>query len=110
MSELGIVGRWVIDDVSLEVRRLVNGFTKKRLQSQTLRLKEIVKVGMRNLNASFAECVEDESPSSRLSLEQLADMFLQMTRSIEDLLGDLLEGEIRRYRGAALSDQFTRSF
>ena len=110
MSEMRTTDRQAVGDVSLEIRRLVAGFNKKPLQSQGLRLNEIVKTGMMNLNACFTECVEDKSPSYRFSLEKLADVFLQMACSIEDLLGDLLKAETGGYKGAELSAQFTRTF
>ncbi|KAI1272697.1 hypothetical protein F5Y07DRAFT_379237 [Xylaria sp. FL0933] len=95
-----------LSEISSGVRHLIGSFTKQPLQAQSLRLKDVVTVGMRNLGA----CFSDESSNATFDLEMMADVFLQMAHSIEDILGDLLNAETTRYSGAALSEHFTNSF
>ncbi|KAI1295948.1 hypothetical protein F5Y03DRAFT_300452 [Xylaria venustula] len=114
MSELfkknrrSVADERAISAISVKVRCLVDELTKSPVKSESFRLREIVKVGMRNLKACFTECVVDRKSTFTFSLEKLAGVFLQMARSIEDLLGDLLEAEARS--GGGLSDQFTNGF
>ncbi|RYC59315.1 hypothetical protein CHU98_g6882 [Xylaria longipes] len=67
---------------------------------------DVVKVGMKNLGARFT----DESSKVTFDLEMMAGVFLQMARSIEEVLGDLLEAKTTRHRGSGLSEQFTKTF
>ncbi|KAI8955730.1 hypothetical protein F4801DRAFT_600926 [Xylaria longipes] len=93
-------------DISLEIHSLAHKFAEEPLQSQSLRLQDVVKVGMKNLGARFT----DESSKVTFDLEMMAGVFLQMARSIEEVLGDLLEAKTTRHRGSGLSEQFTKTF
>ncbi|KAI0425868.1 hypothetical protein F5Y09DRAFT_334589 [Xylaria sp. FL1042] len=95
-----------LGEISSEVRHLVDSFTKQPLQAQSLRLQDVVAGGMRNLKA----CFTGQGSKATFDLEMMADVFLQMARSIEEILEDLLDAETTSYRGAGLSDQFTKSF
>ncbi|KAI0437510.1 hypothetical protein F4803DRAFT_148440 [Xylaria telfairii] len=80
------LNRRCVGDIALDVRRLLERFIEKPLQTRDSRLRDILQTGMANLSACFIS----ENSMAALDLELLADVFLQMAFSIEQMLGDLL--------------------
>ncbi|KAI0458095.1 hypothetical protein F5B21DRAFT_39540 [Xylaria acuta] len=84
------LNRQCVNDIEHDICRLLERFIEKPIQTQNPRLKDIFHVGIANLTA----CFTSDSSTSKLDLEMLADVFLQMAFSIEEMLGDLLGPEL----------------
>ncbi|RYC65211.1 hypothetical protein CHU98_g983 [Xylaria longipes] len=83
------LNRQCVNNIALDIHRLLERFIEKPVQTQNSRLRDIFQVGMANLSACFTF-----DSTSKLDLEMLADVFLQMAFSIEAMLGDLLGPEL----------------
>ncbi|KAF2963610.1 hypothetical protein GQX73_g9971 [Xylaria multiplex] len=94
-SDIGnAVNMECINTIAYETVEISERVTEKPLQTQSLRLREIIGMGMANMSACFADL------KIGFNIEMLADMFLQMAIAIEELLGDLLELEFGHGHGA----------
>ncbi|KAI0195779.1 hypothetical protein EV127DRAFT_159005 [Xylaria flabelliformis] len=78
------LNRQCVNDIALDIRRLLEGFVNKPLQVRNPRLQNIFQAWMADLSI----CVI--SDDSTINFEKLANVFLQMASSIEEMLGDLL--------------------
>ncbi|KAI0487615.1 hypothetical protein F4859DRAFT_465688 [Xylaria cf. heliscus] len=86
----GARNRQCVSDVASDARRLLGRFIEKPLRTRNRRLRDIFQVGMANLSA----CFTSDDSLAMLDLEMLADVFLQMAFSVEEMLGDLLGPEL----------------
>ncbi|KAI0551410.1 hypothetical protein F4679DRAFT_138252 [Xylaria curta] len=77
-------------DIALDVCRLVEIFVNKPLQVRNPRLQKIFQAWIIGLSTY----VISEKSTSTINFETLANVFLQMASSIEEILGDLLGPEL----------------
>ncbi|KAI0532084.1 hypothetical protein GGR58DRAFT_198799 [Xylaria digitata] len=91
-----VVNLSCINKIGCDTIKIGEIFTEKPLQTQNLRLREIIEMGMINMSS----CFTDLGLKIGFNIEMLADVFLQMAIAIEEMLGDLLELEFGHSHGA----------
>ncbi|KAI1755696.1 hypothetical protein F4782DRAFT_486563 [Xylaria castorea] len=83
------LNRQSVNDIALDIHRLWETVVKTPPQVRNPRLQDIFQVWMVNLSA----CLISDDSTPTVDLEMMADVFLQMAFSIEEMLGDLLGPE-----------------
>ncbi|KAI1734808.1 hypothetical protein F4680DRAFT_462128 [Xylaria scruposa] len=77
-------------DIALDIRRLLEKFVNKPPQVRDPRLQNVFQSWIIGLST----CLISENSTSTINFEMLANVFLQMASSVEEMLGDLLGPEL----------------